>query len=65
MLDKSSIVAECANSVKPSEAGGSAAMAVSRVSRNAADMTAAPSPTQGADGKARAAQGANALQQSS
>ena len=37
MLDESTIVAECANSVKPSKAGGSAAMAVSSVSRHSAD----------------------------
>ena len=39
MLDESTIVAKCANSVKPSKAGGSAAMAVSSVSRHAADTT--------------------------
>ena len=41
MLDESTIVAKCANSVKPSKAGGSAAMAVSSISRHAADTTEA------------------------
>ena len=31
MLDESTIVAKCANSVKPSKAGGSAAMVVSSI----------------------------------
>ena len=49
MLDESTIVAKCANSIKPSKAGGSATMAVSSVSRHAAD---ALRRMQEADGKA-------------
>ena len=49
MLDESTIVAKCANSVRPSKVGGSAAMAVSSVSRHAAD---ALPRMQEADGKA-------------
>ena len=41
MLDESTIVAKCANSVKPSQADGSSAMAVSSVLRYAADTTEA------------------------
>ena len=37
MIDESTFVGKCANSVKPSKAGGSEAMAVSSVSRHAAD----------------------------
>ena len=39
MLDEAIIVAKCANSVKPSKAGGSATMAISSISRRAVDTT--------------------------